>query len=156
MLSTVWGGWTLLCWCLLLEEVMGQGCWATSQKQLGRTNSCFQLSPSLKDWRKQRIWVREGLSVSVGPWCWQSMLAEQRWPWSRGWLVPHSLFRRRRRSTCYQWITWNCGMWRRASCPASTSLLSSTLNRGMLHLSTASCWSQGQHLCNRVGVSVLG
>lgn len=50
--------------------------------------------------------------------------------WSSEWLVTDPLFRRRRRSTCYLWITWNCEMLRRGSCPASTSLLSSTLNRG--------------------------
>lgn len=44
-------------------------------------------------------------------------------------LLP-SLLRRKRRSTCCHWTTSKSGMWRRASCPTSTCLPSSTRSRG--------------------------
>lgn len=48
-----------------------------------------------------------------------------------------SCVRRKRRSTCYPWITWRLEMWKRALCPQSTSLPSSTQSRGQgsVHLS---------------------
>lgn len=63
-----------------------------------------------------------------------SLLTEQASPGAASNLLLIPFFRRRRRSTCCQWITWNCEMLRRGSCPANTSLLSSTLNRGKFTL----------------------
>lgn len=44
------------------------------------------------------------------------------------------LARRKKRSICCPWITWSSEMWRKDLCPQSTSLQSSTPNRGEVYV----------------------
>lgn len=63
-------------------------------------------------------------------------------------LIPSlGVFRRRRRSTCCLWTTWNWETWRKDSCPASTSSPSSTLSRGVSSHNLRAAASDGGRAC---------
>lgn len=47
--------------------------------------------------------------------------------------------RKKRRNTCFHWITWSLETWRKASCPLSTFLQSSTLSKGQGWLPICAC-----------------